>query len=108
MSETFLFKRVAHRDYSRVWKQEEFCDVALVGDDCERIPAHKLVLVLESEYCRKRLRKTTTEICIGEADCRDINNILQLIYHGKVDIEQDEVEGFLRIGRKLEISLTSF
>ena len=89
-------------------KQEEFYDVELVGDDCESVPAHKLVLFAESEFCRQRLTKKTTALCLQGVNSKDINNILRFIYNGNVEVRNDEVEGFFEIGRKLKISGVDF
>ena len=105
MSELFfhISRNDDFRDYSKAWQQEEFYDIALIGDDCERVSAHKLVLFLESEFCRKRLTKATTELCLQGVNSKDINNILEFIYNGKVDVRNDDLKEFLQIARKLEL-----
>jgi hypothetical protein len=38
------------------------------------------------------------------SSCSDLENILAFIYNGEVNVEEDELEGFLRTAKALEIT----
>ena len=82
-------------------------DVTLVGDDNNQVSAHKLVLSACSEYFRnifKNNKHIHPLICIGGIASVDLNNIMNYIYNGEVNIFQDELDRFLQIAQRLKLN----
>ena len=83
-------------------------DVTLVGDDNHEIFAHKLVLSACSEYFKNifKNRKAKTEtllLCLNGTTNKDLKNILDYMYFGEVEIQQEELDRFLDISQRLKI-----
>ena len=81
-------------------------DVTLVSDDFKQIPAHKLVLSATSEYFKNILQETKQSqplICLDGVNAEDLRNVLDYVYDGEVQIEQDNLDRFLNIAQKLKL-----
>ena len=84
-------------------------DVTLVGDDCKHVTAHKLVLSSSSEYFKmvfsnnKKHFQFHALICLEGLNQSDLNNILDYIYHGELQIYQHDLDRFLGIAERLKL-----
>ena len=104
MSEKFSlkwnsFKENFVKSLNLLRQEDDLCDVILVSDDQKQISAHKLVLSASSEYFREVFRRSRTPyqlmLCLEGVNISDLNNILEYIYNGKVQIYQDDLDRFL-------------
>lgn len=90
-------------------KEEDFFDVTLVGDDFKQVTAHKLVLSSCSEYFKKVFSKnkkyfqSQAMICLEGLNHDDLNHVLDYIYQGEVQIQQQELDRFLAIAERLKL-----
>jgi len=111
MSEKFCLKwNDFHSNVSKsfgVLRTEDYLqDVTLVGVDHKQISAHKLVLSACSEYFKdifKNNKHSNPLLCLDGINNQDLNNILDYIYNGEVQIYQDDLERFLNIAQRLKL-----
>ena len=88
-------------------KEEDFYDVSLVCDDEKIIPAHKVLLSASSDLFKSILRKADHAkpmIYLNGVSSKELNNILNYIYEGEVELFQDELDNFLAVAEKLKIN----
>ena len=114
MSEMFKLKwNDFHSNVSKsfgILRDEEYLhDVTLVGDDYTQISAHKLILSACSEYFKnifKNYKKHSLQypvVCLEGVNSEDIKNILDYIYNGEVQLNQDKLDRFLSIAQRLKL-----
>ena len=88
-------------------RKEDFLqDVTLVGDDNHQVAAHKLVLSSCSEYFKnifKSNKHSHPLICLDGITSTDLDNILNYIYDGEVNIYQDDLDRFLAVAQRFKL-----
>ena len=103
------FSSCVQRSFQNLRKEEDFFDITLVGDDYKHVTAHKLVLSASSEYFKtifsnnRKLFQTNALICLEGLNHCDLNNILDYIYHGEIQLYKDELKRFLGIAERLKL-----
>ena len=84
----------------------DFTDVTLACEGNHKIEAHKVILAASSPVFREIL-KTTTQynplIYMRGIRARDLDSIVDFIYHGEVNILQDDVNDFLALAGELQL-----
>ena len=96
----------AINNFSKLRTSAEFKDVTLVGDDLKVIQAHRLVLSSCSEYFKNVLLQHDHPhplICLDGITSNDIENVLDFIYKGELQIFQEDLDRFLQIAQKLKL-----
>ena len=97
------------KSFQKLRKEEDFFDVTLFGDDGKHATAHKLVLASSSEYFKnifnrsKKYFQSHALICLEGLLQEDLNNILDYIYQGEVQIHQQDLDRFLKIAQRLKL-----
>ena len=95
--------------FQNLRNEEDFFDITLVGDDYKHVTAHKLVLSSCSEYFmnvfsnNKKHFQSHAMICLEGLNHADLNNILDYIYQGEVQLHQQELHRFLKIAERLKL-----
>ena len=88
-------------------RKEEFLqDVTLVGDDNHQVAAHKLVLSSCSDFFKnifKSIKHSHPLICLEGVTSADLDNILNYIYDGEVNIYQDDLDRFLAVAQRFKL-----
>ena len=88
-------------------QEDSLYDVTLVSDDHKQISAHKLVLSASSEYFKEIIRRSRTHyqlmLCLDGVNYTDLNNILQYIYNGEIQIIKYDLERFLEIAQRFKL-----
>ena len=103
------FSSNVQKSFQNLQKEEDFFDVTLVGDDCKHVTAHKLVLASSSEYFKmvfsnnKKHFQSHALICLEGLNQSDLNNVLDYIYHGEVQIYQHDLDRFFGIAERLKL-----
>ena len=103
------FSTNVQKSYQNLRQEEDFFDVTLVGDDFKHVTAHKLVLSSSSEYFKKifsrnkKYYQSHALICLEGLNQNDLNNVLDYIYHGEIQIFQHELDRFLAIAERLKL-----
>ena len=112
MSEKFSLKwKDFHSNVSKsfsLFRNEEYLhDVTLVSDDHKQISAHKLVLSACSDYFNdifKNSKHSHLMLCLDGVNNQDLNNILDYIYNGEVQIYQDDLDRFLTVAQRFQLN----
>ena len=103
------FTSNVHKSFQNLRKEEDFFDITLVGDDFKHVTAHKLILSSSSEYFKKifsnnkKYFQSHALICLEGLNESDLNNVLDYIYHGEIQIYQHDLDRFLGIAERLKL-----
>ena len=111
MSEKFALK---WNDYQSNWnkslsqlrKDTDLADVTLISDDKVKFSAHKVILSSCSNMFKFILKENTNAsplLYLGGVSSVNLGYILDYIYHGEVNIFQEQLDSFLETAQKLEI-----
>ena len=95
---------------SKLRREDGVCDAYLIVGD-QRIPAHRCVLVTGSDYFRARFLGPLKEVDKPDIDISSITSgaayvekVVDFLYEGVIDIDQKNLEPFLKIASFLLIS----
>jgi len=100
------FQKNVSQSFGLLRQEEDLFDVTLVSEDEIQIPAHKLVLSASSSFFKSILRKNAHShplLYLGGVNSRKLHIILDYIYHGEVQVYQEELDGFIEAAQKLRI-----
>ena len=111
MSEKFCLK---WNDYQSNWNRSlselrndnDFADVTLISDDKVKFSAHKVLLSSCSNMFKFILKSNTHTnplLFLGGVSSVNLGFMLDYIYHGEVQICQEQLDSFLESAQKLEI-----
>ena len=98
-----------HKSFQNLRKEDDFFDITLVGDDSKHVTAHKLVLASGSKYFKKifsnnkKYFQSNGLICLEGLNQNDLNNVLDYIYYGELQIYQYDLDRFLGIAERLKL-----
>jgi len=84
----------------------DFVDVTLASHDDEQIKAHKVILCSASPFFKRILLKNPHQnplLYLRNVDIKTLKSIINFIYIGETQVEQDELETFFAIAKDLEI-----
>ena len=84
---------------------EDFFDVTLACDS-NQIRAHKVILSACSPFFKSVLKKNPHQhplLYLKGVKYEDITSILNFIYHGEVNVAQEELNSFLSVAEDLQI-----
>ena len=75
--------------------------MTLVSCDKKQVSAHKVILSSCSEYfktiLRNNIKTSSTLLCLENIYFEELNQILDYVYEGEVQIKEDQLENFLKI-----------
>ena len=111
MSEKFALK---WNDYQSNWKSSlselhkdtNFADVTLISDDKVKCSAHKVILSSCSNLFKFILKENSNAnplLYLCGVTSVNLDYILDYIYHGEVNLFQEQLDSFLESAQKLEI-----
>ena len=111
MSEKFILK---WNDYQLNWnkslhelrKDTNFADVILISDDKVKFSAHRILLSSCSNLFKFILKDNVHAnplMYLSGVNSINLGSILDYIYHGEVNIYQEQLDSFLECSEKLEI-----
>ena len=86
-------------------EDEDFFDVTLACED-DQINAHKLILSACSPFFRTILRRNKHEhplLFLRGVKYKDLVSILNFMYHGEVNVAQEELNAFLSVAEDLQV-----
>ena len=101
------FERNVSNSFSQLRQKTRLHDVTLVSSDHHPVPAHKLVLSACSEVFSTIFNNNNSSnmmLYLDSVDRMEINFILDYIYQGEVEIEQEYLDRFLEIATKFKLS----
>jgi len=86
--------------------QHDFADVTLATEDGHQVLAHKLILSSSSQFFRDILLRNPHKnpiLYLLGIKRKELVQVLKYVYLGETDIEVEEVETFLNVGKQLQI-----
>jgi len=86
-------------------EDKDFFDVTLACDD-EQIQAHKVILSACSPFFRTILRRNPHAhplLYLKGVKFTDLQSVLNFMYHGEVNVAQEELNSFLAIAEELRV-----
>merc|ERR1712126_514561 len=101
------FHQTVSNSFGLLRKEKDFFDVTLITDDEVHLYGHKLVISACSEFFKSILKKTTNPhplIYLSGINSRNLQFIIDYIYHGEVEIYQEQLDDFLDVAQKLKIA----
>ena len=84
---------------------KDFFDVTLACDD-EQIQAHKVILSACSPFFRNILRRNPHQnplLYLKGVKYTDLQSVLNFMYHGEVNVAQEELNSFLAVAEELRV-----
>jgi len=84
---------------------KDFFDVTLACDD-EQIQAHKVILSACSPFFRQILRRNVHQhplLYLKGVKYTDIQSVLNFMYHGEVNVAQEDLNSFLAVAEELRV-----
>ena len=101
------FQENIKASFGKLRECKDFSDVTLVCDDGE-MEAHKVVLSSCSPFFQRLLQKVKHHhqhplIFMRGLKSGQLTNMVDFIYHGEVNILQEDLEGFLQLAEELEL-----
>merc|ERR1719186_536679 len=90
----------------RLFLSAQFSDVTLVCDDGYYLSAHRNILSASSDFFRAIFQKNphpNNLIVMDNGDQNILKSILQFIYTGQAEIWENDLQDFLRFGRKFKL-----
>merc|ERR1719480_321736 len=84
---------------------KDFFDVTLACDD-EQIQAHKVILSACSPFFRNILRRNPHQnplLYLKGVKYTDLQSLLNFMYHGEVNVAQEELNTFLAVAEELRV-----
>ena len=95
------------KKFSSLRNEEEFSDVTLVSSDKRQVSAHKVVLSSSSDYFKTILQSNNKSkeiiLCLENISHEELNYMLEYVYNGEVNIEQDQLDRFLTIAQRFQL-----
>lgn len=85
--------------------EKDFFDVTLACDD-EQIHAHKVILGACSSFFRAVLRRNPHQhplLYLKGVKYSDLESVLNFMYHGEVNVAQDDLNSFLAVAEELKV-----
>ena len=86
--------------------ENDFCDVTLASEGGHHIVAHRVILAASSPLLRDMLRKNTYShplLYMRKIKTEDLQNIVTFMYHGEVNIFQEDLDNFLSLAEEMEL-----
>ena len=86
-------------------EDKDFFDVTLACDD-EQIQAHKVILSACSSFFRTVLRRNPHAhplLYLKGVKYTDLQSVLNFMYHGEVNVAQEELNSFLAVAEELKV-----
>ena len=100
------FQTNVTNSFRKLRTAEDFYDVTLVSDDQQQVSAHKVVLSASSEYFNNVLKSNKHShplLCLSGVNSKELNDILDYIYNGEIQIYQENLDSFLNIAERFKL-----
>ena len=86
-------------------QEKDFTDVTLACSD-NQVEAHKVVLAASSSFLKRILKKNPHShplIYLKGIKMSDVEAVLKFIYQGEVNVEEGNLNNFLKVAEELEV-----
>ena len=92
--------------YKDIRDNADFSDVTLMCEDDQQVEAHRVILSACSPFFMKVLKKNkhpNPMIYMRGLNAKDLNAIVDFIYHGEANIYQDDLDVFMSLAEELQL-----
>ena len=100
------FNKGAGKMMANLLSDSNFCDVTLVCDDDKQIKAHKAILSSSSLFFKRILVLNPHQhplLYLDSVSFDHLLGIIKFIYTGETEVNEEDLEVFMNVGRKLQI-----
>ena len=100
------FKENVNSAFGRLRGDKEFTDVTLACEDGQQVEAHKVILAASSPFFQNLLKRNKHPhplIFMRGAKSEDLSAILDFLYSGEANVNQENLESFLAIAEELKL-----
>ena len=101
------FARNVSNSFSRLRQETRLYDVTLVSNDHQQVSAHKLVLSACSEVFSTIFNSNNGSnmmLYLDSVDVKELNFMLDYIYQGEVEVQQEYLDRFIEVATKYKLS----
>ena len=101
------FQTTISQYFKQIRDEKDFFDVTLVSEDNKLFQTHKIVLTACSSFFKPILKANVHAhplIYLSGVDSTNLQFILNYIYEGEVQLYQEQLDLFLNVAQKLQIS----
>merc|ERR1712142_419479 len=92
--------------FKELKNDEDFFDITLACAGEKQVQAHKVILSARSPFFKSILRKNPHQhplVYLKGVKYEDIVAVLDFMYHGEVNVAQDDLNNFLSIAEDLKV-----
>ena len=92
--------------FREIRDDKEFFDVTLASEDDSQIQAHKVIIAACSPFFRQVLRRNSHQhplLYLKGVKFKELESVLSFMYHGEVNIAQDDLNTFLAVAEELRV-----
>ena len=100
-----LFKDGSVKD---ILNEKRYTDITLACNDDKQIDAHRIILSSHSLFFRRILQQNDRRdmlLYLPNASSIELENILEFLYLGQTEVDENDFEKFLRLGKVFEIQI---
>ena len=100
------FKENIRSSFAQLRDETDFSDVTLVCEGNQIIEAHKVVLAASSPVFKdilKGAKQSNMLIYMIGTNAQNLLSIVDFIYHGEINILQDDLDNFLSLSEELQL-----
>ena len=100
------FETNAANTFRQMWNDQDLTDVTLATVDDQQIRAHKLILSSCSKFFKNIFVKNPNmnpPLYLKDIKYKELVMVMEFIYLGQCDVEQNELQDFLVTGNYLEV-----
>jgi len=99
------FEKDISSAFRHIREDKDFFDITIACED-EQIEAHKVILSACSPFFKKVLRRNKHQhplLYLKGVSSRDMESVLNFMYHGEVNIAQEDLKSFLQVAEDLSV-----
>ena len=99
------FEKNISNAFRDIREDKEFFDITIACDDSQ-LQAHKIILSACSPFFKELLRRNIHQhplLYLRGICMKDLVNVLNFMYHGEVNVAQDDLNSFLQVAEDLKI-----
>ena len=100
------FNSCTSSTFKDLYTDTDFTDVTLATDDDKQIKAHKVILSSCSSFFRRILLNNPHQhplLYLKGVKFAQLKSIIQFIYLGQAEVNQDDIQNFMESAKDLEI-----
>ena len=99
------FEKNISSAFKDIREDKEFFDITIACED-EQLQAHKVILSACSPFFKNVLRRNQHQhplLYLKGVSFRDMEAVLNFMYHGEVNVAQDDLNSFLQVAEDLRV-----